>query len=124
MGIGRYLLALFLEIPFFFGILWLIENESKTRRMRMNFKRLEKLCNREKKIEKSKNLLLEEVGENDVDEDITKLNDFLIENENFFKLTKEKPLIACNLTKNYENFQAVKVSLETRPFKIPALKKF
>ena len=123
MGIGRYLLALFLEIPFFFGILWLIENESKTRRMRMHFKRLQNLCNRKKKIEKSKNLLLEEVGENDVDEDITKLNDFLIENENFFKLTKEKPLIACNLTKNYENFQAVKVSLETRPFKTSALKK-
>ena len=91
--------------------------------MRMYFKRLQKLCNRKKKIEKLKNLLLE-VGENDVDEDITKLNDFLIENENFFKLTKEKPLIACNLTKNYENFQAVKVSLETRPFKISALKKF
>ena len=79
----------------------------------MNFKRLQKLCNREKKNEKSKNLLLEEFGENDVDEDITKLNDFLIENENFFKLTKEKPLIACNLTKNYDNFQAVKVILES-----------
>ena len=118
MGIGRYLLALFLEIPFFFGILWLIENESKTRRVRMYFKRLEKLCNREKKIEKTKNLLLEQVGENDVDEDITKLKDFLIEKENFFKLTKEKPLIACNLTKNYENFQAVKVSLEFRHFKL------
>ena len=76
MGIGRYLLALFLEIPFFFGILWLIENESKTRRMRMHFKRLQNLCNRKKKIEKSKNLLLEEVGEN----------------ENFFKLTKEKTI--------------------------------
>ena len=116
MGIGRYLLALFLEIPFFFGILWLIENESKTRRVRMYFKRLEKLCNREKKIQKSKNLLLEQVEENDEDEDITKLNDFLIEKENFFKLTKEKPLIACYLTKNYENFQAVKVSLESRHF--------
>ena len=92
--------------------------------MRMYFKRLQKLCNRKKKIEKSKNLLLEEVGENDVDEDITKLNDFLIENENFFKLAKEKPLISCNLMENYENFQAVKVRLESRPFQISALKNF
>ena len=62
--------------------------------------------------EKSKDLLLEKIEDsNEIDEDISKLHDYLTQNENFFKLIKEKPLITSNLTKDYEQFHAVKVNL-------------
>lgn len=107
MGIGRYCLALALEIPLFFGVLALIEYEINTRRFSRYFTKLQKLFNRKQIQQKYEEILLETTTDNE-DDDIVEIRKTLSDQTNLMQIVDSKPLVVSGLWKHYDQFTAVK----------------
>jgi len=108
MGIGRYCLALSIQIPFFFLILGLIEYDATTRAISRKLLKVKKLFNR-KSIQKYYSDIPTEPVDDEVDDnDIIDTKSELADKTKLAEIVKTKPLVLAGLKKDYDQFAAVK----------------